>query len=259
MEVNQATFARMASVSRASISGKIKNKTLIINSAGMLDTDNPVNREYLNMHQVKQAQIQSNFAAATATLSGGEKIPANIPKIQTKTSGQAPRGYAMTDSAATRAAGIPEYMLGLTIRELVAQHGTLQNIEKYVKILRDLTTADEKDQRLQERRNILISKAFVTSHLFGLQEQQRNKMLDMPERVVDGLIALVQSGAENCRQQMINNMRDNISVIFADTTELMIKQLKGLENTASENETDTLQDLKEQIDVLTEKTEAANA
>ena len=53
MEVTQSVFASMAGVNRASICVGIKKKSLVMNSAGKLDTDNPVNRRYLDKHQKK--------------------------------------------------------------------------------------------------------------------------------------------------------------------------------------------------------------
>jgi hypothetical protein len=69
MEVKPAELARMAGVSRATISGKIKNKTLIVNAAGYLDTENPVNAAYLSKHKQKRNEA----AAAAYVQSGGEK------------------------------------------------------------------------------------------------------------------------------------------------------------------------------------------
>ena len=246
----------MAGVSRASVCGKVKNKTLIVDSGGMIDTDNPVNREYLEMHQQPATQTQTDTAPASADVSGGEKAQGVYTlKIRPVPKRRA-QGYAMTDSAAATAAGIPEELLGLTIRELIARFGTVQNIEKYVKILRDLTAADEKDQRMRERRMAQIPKDFVTSQVFGLLEQMTNRLLDMPERIVDGLIALAATNDDSARQKIINSIRDNVSITISDTKNLIIKQLEVLKNKYDDNADTTanaIQDLKEQISELTEQ------
>ncbi|MBQ9239465.1 MAG: hypothetical protein IJ191_09195 [Treponema sp.] len=255
MTVSQAAFARMAGVSRASVCGKVKNKTLIVDSGGMIDTDNPVNREYLELHQQSAIQTQTATTPATASFSGTKsEQPAHAPKICPVPKHRT-QGYAMTDSAAATAAGIPEELLGLTIRELIARFGTMQNVEKYVKILRDLTAADEKDQRMRERRMMQIPKDFVTSQIFGLLEQMTNRLLDMPERIVDGLIALAATNDDSARQKIINSIRDNVSITIGDTKNLVIKQLEALKTNTNDN-TDTtaaIQDLKEQISELTEQ------
>ena len=235
----------MAGVSRASVCGKVKNKTLIVDSGGMIDTDNPVNREYLEMHQQPATQTQTDTAPASADVSGGEKAQGVYTlKIRPVPKRRA-QGYAMT-----------EELLGLTIRELIARFGTVQNIEKYVKILRDLTAADEKDQRMRERRMAQIPKDFVTSQVFGLLEQMTNRLLDMPERIVDGLIALAATNDDSARQKIINSIRDNVSITISDTKNLIIKQLEVLKNKYDDNADTTanaIQDLKEQISELTEQ------
>ncbi len=58
MEVLPAEFARQAGVTRQSISAKIKNGTLILNSAGKLDTENPVNAGYLNLKRQQSGVVQ---------------------------------------------------------------------------------------------------------------------------------------------------------------------------------------------------------
>ena len=63
MEVSKADFARMAGVSKAAISKKSKNKRLIVNSAGLLDTDNPINRMYLEKHQKELNKCLASFPA----------------------------------------------------------------------------------------------------------------------------------------------------------------------------------------------------
>jgi hypothetical protein len=71
-----------------------------------------------------------------------------ILKIDTETK-EAPE--AETELA--EAAGLPQRLLGMTIRELVEKFHDLDGIERYVKMLRDLAEADEKDQRVQEHRS----------------------------------------------------------------------------------------------------------
>ena len=61
MEVTQSAFANMAGVNRASICIGIKKKSLVMNSAGKLDTDNPVNRAYLDKHQNAQSPDLPSF------------------------------------------------------------------------------------------------------------------------------------------------------------------------------------------------------
>jgi hypothetical protein len=64
---------------------------------------------------------------------------------------------APKESELAGTAGLPHRVLGMTIRELVEKFHGLPGIERYVKMVCDLTEADEKDQRVQERRSKLAA------------------------------------------------------------------------------------------------------
>ena len=199
MEVSQAVFARMSGVTRAAINSKISKGTLVLNSAGKLDTDNPLNRAYLDSKQDALRQPVT-------------------PVI----------GLAQKVAIERQTGDTPKDMLDMTLRELVEKHGSVAGIDKYVRILRDLTTADEKNQRLQERRQQQIPKDFVITRLFGYLNQLSNNILDVPEAITDQLIALVQSNPENCRNKVITTVRDNLSRCIGGSKEALIKELNGL-------------------------------
>lgn len=86
-------------------------------------------------------------------------------------------------------------MLNMTLRELLQNYNGLDGVEKYAKILKDLMAADERAQRIQERRQLQIPKDFVISRLFGYLNQQNSRLLDLPESMADQVIALAQTGA----------------------------------------------------------------
>lgn len=220
MEVNQATFARMAGVSRAAINSKIVKGTLVLNSAGKLDTDNPLNRAYLDSKQ--DALRQPITPAISLTKNVG--VEKNINDT-------------------------PKEMMEMTLRELVQKHGSLAGVDRYVKILRDLSTADEKIQRMQERRQEQIPKDFVITRLFSYLNQLSNNILDVPESITDQIIALVQSNPDNCRNKVITTIRDYLSRCIGGSKEAVIKELNGLR----EKYDDTAELLVDKIDEMMER------
>lgn len=207
MEVKQSQFATFCGVSRAAISKKVKNKTLIVNSAGMLDTDNPVNRAYYEKQKARQELKSVEAGAPAKTVSG------SIINIDAETK-----------------QNTPEQLLDMTLRELVSTYGSVVNVEKYVRLLKDLTTADEKDQRTQERRLLQIPKDFVTSTVFGLLETLMQKLLDIPDRLADQVIAFVQADVSTARQKIINTLSDNISVSISDTKQQIINKIENMKS-----------------------------
>lgn len=207
MEIKQSQFATFCGVSRAAISKKAKNKTLIVNSAGMLDTDNPVNRAYYEKQKAKQ-ELRSveNEVPVNAT-------PGTIKNVDMETK-----------------QNTPEQLLNMTLRELVSTYGSVVNVEKYARLLKDLTTADEKDQRTQERRLLQIPKDFVTNVIFGLLETLMQKLLDIPDRLADQVIAFVQADINTARQKIINTLSDDISVSISDTKQQIINKIENMKS-----------------------------
>lgn len=203
MEVIPSEFARMAGVSATAISKKIKNKTLILNSSNLLDTDNTLNRAYLELHRDKQKKQW-------------EKQQVYPPVANS------------TTHVSSYAGGAADAALNMTIRELLLRHGSIENIEKFAKVLRDLSSASEREQKVQERRMELIQKDFVVSRLFGFVEQLAGKLLDVPEAVADQVIALSQGDESGRRRDVVNYLADNISRAMGGAKEQIIKEMDGL-------------------------------
>lgn len=223
----------MAGVSRVAIHKKIENKTLILNSGKMLDTDNPVNRAYLDKKQNKQKIASMTLSAAEKTTSASSSrqvqtvmIPAPMPEPENN---------------------IPAEMLQMNLRELFQRFGNFQGLQDYVKILKDLTTADEKTQRLEERRQLQIPKDFVVARLFGFLNQLSNKILDAPDSMADQVIALVKS--ESDRAKIVTYMRDVLSRCIGGAKENIINELNSLKGKYD----DESSDLRDAIDELKDR------
>lgn len=223
----------MAGVSRVAIHKKIENKTLILNSGKMLDTDNPVNRAYLDKKQNKQKIASMTLPAAEKTTSASSPrqvqtvmIPASMPEPENN---------------------IPAEMLQMNLRELFQRFGNFQGLQDYVKILKDLTTADEKTQRLEERRQLQIPKDFVVARLFGFLNQLSNKILDAPDSMADQVIALVKS--ESDRAKIVTYMRDVLSRCIGGAKENIINELNSLKGKYD----DESSDLRDAIDELKDR------
>lgn len=244
MEVKPAEFARQAGVSRASISEKIKKKTLIINAAGMLDTENPVNAAYLSKHRQRQAETA---AAASINPSGGKVSPVKL------FDGQAPpRNPARPDDFSLMAvAGVPaREMLDMTLREIVLKYPGIEKIERYAKILKDTTMSSEREQRIQERALTLIPKDFVVSRLFAFIEGIVKQIIEFPEAVVDRVIALASAETETTRIEVIETLTNGLTQIISGAKENVIAELNGLKSKYQKDiEThDQIEQIKEAIE-----------
>lgn len=219
MEVKPAEFARMAGVSRASISGKISNKTLIVNAAGLLDTENQLNAAYLSRHRQKRAEME---AAAYVDTGGVKSFTSETFK---------PPGPPQDDFALAQIAGVPaRSMLNMTLRDIVLQYPGLDKIERYSKILKDITMSAEREQRIQERGLSLIPKDFVISRVFGFVDGLIKQIVEYPESAVDRIIALANSESETTRIDIIETMTGGIGQIIAGAKKSIIDELNSLKN-----------------------------
>ena len=250
MEVKAAEFARMAGVSRMAISGKIKNGTLILNSGGKLDTDNPLNRAYLDKHREKQkAALQAKELERTFSQAAEE-----IEKQPSSTTLSLPERNTKEDLKQVSAQNKAASMLNMTIGDLIKHYGDVKGIGDYAKILRDLTAADEREQKTQERRMLQIPKDFVVARLFSFVDQLMNKLLDVPEAVSDQVIALALSSDEGARrQEVINVLSDNLTRCIAGCKEHIISELNGLKGKYDKTEDDSatvIADLNDKLDLL---------
>jgi len=245
MEVKPAEFSRMAGVSRASISEKIKNKTLIVNAAGMLDTENPVNAAYLSKHKQKQAEAA---AAEQIKTSGAKSFPGET------FSGSGPPITRPDDFALTRIAQLPaREMLNMTLREIVLKYPGLDKIERYSKILKDMTMAAEKEQRIQERALTLISKDFTVSRLFNFIDDLVKHIFEYPEAEVDSIIALAVAESKTTRIDVVQAMTNSLSRIVIGAKENIITELNSLRSKyQNENKSyDRIEEIKEAIQEVT--------
>lgn len=235
MEVTPAEFARQAFVSRQSINGKLKSGTLVLNSAGKLDTDNPVNRAYLDKHQQKLKQE----AATEAFLQKQKQEISQQAAIQADD---------LMDSIQSSSSLSAAQIKNLTLGEIVRKFGSMDGIDKFVKLQKDLVTIEEKDQRLQEKRLQQLPRDFVIARLFGFQQQQASRILDVPEAAADQLQAIVLANPSDSRQKIIDYLRDLLSRAIGGAKEHIINELQSLKAKYS----DDSESLSDKIDALME-------
>jgi hypothetical protein len=242
MEVKPAEFARMAGVSRPSISEKTKNKTLIVNAAGMLDTENPVNAAYIARHKQKRAEAEAADYIKSADTPG--PAPPEVSPAKLLQSSQPPDDFQLSQRA-----GLPRELLNLTLRELVLKYPGIDKIERYARILKEITASAEKDQRMQERSLALIPKDFVISRVFVFLETLAKQALEYPDSIADKIIALACSGGENIRTVIIETMRDGIGRILTGSKDQVVSELKTLKSKyQNNNQTDRIEEIKDAIE-----------
>jgi len=212
-EVRQAEFARICGVAPSVIARKIRNKTLVRNAAGLLDTENPVNAGYAARRRLKSSAKALETAEQTVDK---RAVP---PPVDFS---------LLSEHEISEYAGLPQRLLGLTLRELVIKFKGLPGMQEYVRMLKDLAAADERDQKVRERRLQLIEKDFVIARLIQYLDILMKQLLEYPESAVDEIIALVQAKGNSARLDVSRKLESGISRIIKNAKEELTRELGGL-------------------------------
>lgn len=232
------------------VSKKIKAGTLVRNSAKKLDTDNAINRAYL---ENKQAALKNKLKTRELEESvkndiDSESVVVDAEIYDSKTSEHCNTSFSVAQpgvntqknlSAAGGVAFSPgknifesenkaRLMQDMTLKQLLRTFGTVDNVERYSKILRDLSTADEREQKTQERRLEQIPRDFVVQNLFGYVDQLMNQLLDVPESVCDQIVAVLTAGGDDMRVNVIHILSDNLTRCISGAKEHITNEINGL-------------------------------
>ena len=232
------------------VSKKIKAGTLVRNSAKKLDTDNAINRAYL---ENKQAALRNKLKTRELEESvkndiDSESVVVDAEIYDSKTSEHCNTSFSVAQpgvnnkknlASASGAVSYPgknifesenkaKLMQDLTLKQLLRTFGTVDNVERYSKILRDLSTADEREQKTQERRLEQIPRDFVVQNLFGYVDQLMNQLLDVPESVCDQIVAVLTAGGDDMRVNVIHILSDNLTRCISGAKEHITNEINGL-------------------------------
>jgi hypothetical protein len=216
MKVGKAEFARIAGVTKPAITARIKNDALVVDAAGFLDTENPVNKAYISDPRRKSPK------AAVPSLPG--VVPA-APAA----GGDAGAAAPLTEADIAAAAGVTATeLLNFTLRDVVMKFSGIYNLEKHARTLRDITMAADKEQRMAERSLRLIPKDFVTSRVFPFLNTLMKQLIEYPDAAADNIVSKVLSDGPEAREAIIAMIRDGLSRIIAKSKEQVIKELDSL-------------------------------
>lgn len=274
MEVTASEFARMCGLSPMAVSKRIANGTLIRNAARRIDTDNPVNRAFLEAKQnrikmkLQMKQLEAGIKEASSSAgssgkfdelcnvifadaaSGRESSAKNDGDSQTveqvqKASGAVAQGNILGSGSA-------KDIMSCTMGELLRRFNSIDNIERFSKIIRDLSAAEEREQKLQERRLVQVPKDFVVQRVFGYMDQLMNQLLDVPEAVCDQVIAVSQANADDKRTVVMNILNDNLTRCISGAKSHIVNELRALRSKydKQENENLRLREVVAELDVI---------
>lgn len=279
MLVSASQYARMCGVSAMAICKQIQAGQLVRVSGGKkLDTDEPANRAYLERKQAKmKAQLEVkvmeaavNNSSSTPASTGGmassagenEQKRGNTALTAASAANEqngAKRNYSpeLNSSAEilkNQLSASPHKshdMMKMTISELLRTFGSIDNIERFSKIQRDLSAADEREQRTQEKRMQQIPKDFVVQRVFGYVDELMNQLLDVPESVCDQVIAVSLAGGDEVRINVMHILSDNLTRCISDAKDHIVGELNGLKGKYDRQE-DAILEMQEKLSEIGE-------
>ena len=194
-EIGKSELAKMLKMTRQSIYRAISRGKIDANSAGLIDTQNKINQRWISSHGLSEKNILSCLAEIQKKEQSKKKnksISNPIPKIREKVIKKqvkvepekietiqkylerepvnSPGKTDMDGIEFENTTGLPARMMKLNLKQLVLKFGGPMMLESWSRILQRIMTANEKDQKIQERRLELIQKDFVISRLFSFME-----------------------------------------------------------------------------------------
>lgn len=126
--------------------------------------------------------------------------------------------------------GLPEEMMNLNLKQLVRKYGGPMMLKNWVDILNKLMQANERDQKIQEKKLDLIDKDFVTSRLFSYVEVLHNQIFNVPLSISDHIIAMCASDNSNIRIEIVEYLKSEIETLIKDAKKNINNELDNLKH-----------------------------
>jgi len=269
-EIGKSELAKMLNMTRQSIYRAISRGKIDANSAGLIDTQNKKNQLWISSHGLSENNILACLVEIQKKEQSKKKnkpISNPLPKIREKTikkqaevepekikeraieigtktikaiesyTGEQPK-TKIDEVEFENITGLPARMMKLNLKNLVVRYGGPMMLKSWADILVKIMSANEKDQKIQERRLELIQKDFVISRLFMFLETLSSRIFDYTENIPVEIIALVKSGVDDIEIEIKKRMRKDFSILLKDTKENITRELENLKTKYEKSKND---------------------
>lgn len=255
MIITQIKLSELTHCSRANISQHVKKQNLILDSEKKIDTENPVNSNWLRSRGINPQTLESIVGPEAENIrkskvknpnghEGKLKKKVETQKVKARSEfPELPQGLNQEQQILStdfeQLTGLPERLSNLTLKQLCLQYGSQMQLKGYVDILNALMSAMKRDVDIQEKRRALIEKDFVSAHLFQFLDVMINQIFDYPESAIDEFISEIKSDEKKARLKIPEKMRKDFSKIINEAKKNITRQIKKLnERHADESDTD---------------------
>lgn len=285
MELKGSDIARLLNISSAAITQKANEGKLIKNINGKYDIENNVNSNFLTSHGISKIKIEE-LQLIKIKKSSDQKAIKNTKNKDTSEQEAKKEEIKQKEAGAVdiiskekdiekdieeenfsdriefeNITGLPAKLMKLNLKQLVSRYGGPMMLKTWADILNKIMNSNEKDQRIQERRQELIDKDFVISRLFSYLETLNNQFFDFPAGAVYNIIALILSSitksidkkiadkilktlkSENIEKKIEEDMKKGIATLIQEAKrnidrELQQMKRRHIDNTTEQEEED---------------------
>jgi len=248
-EIKPAQLAKIAGLKRQAVYNAIRRGNIISNSAGLVDTQNKKNMDWMLNHNVSEKNVnqylyeiqnrekkQKESKVISNPLpdirKNNKKKPLDIEpeKIDIIQKYIEPKqeNKLHDELEFENISGLPSEVMNLKLFELVKRHGGPMMLTGWSLILQRIMSAQQMEQKIKERRLELVEKDFVISRLMLYLETLSSQLFDYTESFPIRAISLVKSDVDSMELHIKQQMRKDFSILIKDTKERLNKELENL-------------------------------
>ncbi len=231
MNVKGAWLAEICGTTRQNIYKLSRLGELKKTEAGEYDTTEFSVKSYLASCGKSQQDVKTYLNHKRKA----KNLKNSTEKIQQSPKQKLPKKREISDVQVSSITGLPKELLGLSIRELVRVRGDIPALKDWASTLKILLDSDRIELQTRERRNELIEKDFVVSHLKKYIDQFVEEVMNAAEAQTEEIIALVISDPEKARKEIPKIRVMEYTKISRQAKVAITKSLKNLEKKYAED------------------------
>lgn len=226
MKLKGAQLSKVVGCVQNFLNKELKAGRLVRDKNKLYDTDNEINKAWLVKRNVNPDSI--NMVGKKIKKKKLKAVKSNTGKVLEKKKLEVllDTGAESEEGNFEDLTGLPDELLGQTIRQLSLKFGGFAGIKNYVDVLDKLMSARKKDIDAQEKRKELVSKDFV-EYLKGYIDSLMNQLFDYAEAAQIDIIPLVQADPEKAVLKIPEILRKNFQKLAVQTQKQMSREIKN--------------------------------
>jgi len=113
----------------------------------------------------------------------------------------------------------------LTLKEIITEYGSIPQFQDLCKTYKTIADTELRKIQIDQNRGDLVSREHVSKVCFGYLETLNKRLLEMPAGRTPKIIALVESGAVDVKEQLIASLVKEIAKIIKGTKRDLLERI----------------------------------